>query len=171
MPAMASKSVEMTGQAVQTVAEQYVAGKAFQVGGAAAAKAGGAVLSKVTGAAKEVEQVTATASGEAKMVPQVVQQAQGKPIITQWGWQNSPAWRDAANTVGKAGHNTTLVDVGGKIPTQAEAETMISSQGGKVIRVDAAHAEGGVSTHTFPHINYQTAAGNRATIRVQGVDQ
>jgi RHS repeat-associated protein len=59
MPAMASKSVEMTGQAVQTVAEQYVGGKALQAGGAAVSKMGGAVLSKVTGAAGDVKQATA----------------------------------------------------------------------------------------------------------------
>jgi len=35
------------------------------------------------------------------------------------------------------------MEVGGNIPTQAEAEALIESQGGKVIRVDPAHPEGG----------------------------
>lgn len=62
MPAMASKSVEMTGQAVQTVVEQYVAGKALQVGGAAVSKMGGTVLSKVTGMGGNAEKAAVTAN-------------------------------------------------------------------------------------------------------------
>src|SRR5262249_35497184 len=71
-----------------------------------------------------------TAEGDVPMRPQLVQQAQGKPVMTQWGWQNSPSWRTAAKVIDLAGRNTTLTDVLGKIPTQSEAVSMIESQGG-----------------------------------------
>jgi RHS repeat-associated protein len=127
------------------------------------------------GGATAAEKLETTGANNAEektgMMPQLAQQAQGKPIMTQWGWQNSPSWRAAANEIGTAAHNSTIMDLGGKIPTQSEAETMIASQGGKVIRAEPAHPEAGVSTHTFPHINYQTSNGSRATIRVQEVAQ
>jgi RHS repeat-associated protein len=47
--------------------------------------------------------------GKPAQVPQIVQQQQGKPTMTQWGWQNSPSWRAGANEVGTAGHNATLI--------------------------------------------------------------
>ena len=96
------------------------------------------------------------------------QQAQG--TMTQWGWENSQSWRDAARQLDSVGHNTTLTDIGGNIPTQAEAESMIESQGGTVVRIEPAHPEGGVSTHTYPHIKYVTSSGNRATIQIQSVE-
>jgi hypothetical protein len=105
---------------------------------------------------------------EQQQQQQMIQQAQGKPIMTQWGWQNSPAWRQAANTLDNAGQNTTILDLGGNVPTEEEATTMIEANGGTVVRVDPAHPEGGVSTHTYPHINYTTSSGNRATVQIQG---
>jgi hypothetical protein len=103
------------------------------------------------------------------MVPEVVQQAQGKPIMTQWGWQNSPAWNEAAKVIGNAGHKSTIMDLGQKIPTAAEARKMIEATGGKVLRIEE-HEPGGVSTHTFPHVNYETQSGNSATVRIQSLN-
>ncbi len=43
---------------------------------------------------------------------------------------------------------------------------MIDESGGTVVRNDPAHPPGGVSGHTYPHVNYVTATGARATVRV-----
>jgi hypothetical protein len=99
------------------------------------------------------------------------EQQQMTGTMTQWGWRNSPSWRAAAKQIGEAGHNTTLMELGGNVPTESEAVSMIQSQGGKIIRIEEPHAAGGVSTHTFPHINYETSTGSRVTIRIQAVGQ
>jgi RHS repeat-associated protein len=149
---------KLAGDALTEAAKYYAAGKAAGIAGAVGCRT-----------IKGLKNLVGAAESDARMVPQIAQQAQGKPIMTQWGWQNTPAWKGAASEIGTAGHNATLLDVGGKIPTQAEAVHMIESEGGTVVRIEAAHPEGGVSTHTFPHINYQTASGNRATVRIQAV--
>lgn len=86
--------------------------------------------------------------------------------LTQWGWVRSPSWNRAAKLVGSAGHKATLMDLAGKVPTQSEAVAMIESQGGTLLRIES-HPPGGISAHTFPHINYVTSSGNYATIRIQ----
>jgi hypothetical protein len=83
---------------------------------------------------------------------------------TQWGWVNSPAWKRAAKEMDEPGTHRTI---GGKIPTIQEAIDMIQSNGGRVECVDSAHPEGGVSTHTYPHINYYTSQDAKATVEVR----
>jgi hypothetical protein len=56
--------------------------------------------------------------------------------------------------------------MGGTIPTQEEAVRMIAHNGGSIDRIEEGHAPGGVSPHTYDHINYTTSSGNRATVQV-----
>lgn len=84
--------------------------------------------------------------------------------MTQWGWKGSPSWKDAVNEASKAGTHETIL---GKIPTQQEAKDLIIEAGGKIERIEGAHPVGGISTHTYPHINYYTASGQKAAIRIQ----
>jgi hypothetical protein len=44
---------------------------------------------------------------------------------------------------------------------------MIEESGGQVIRQEGAHGADSISTHNYPHINYETASGAKATVRVQ----
>ena len=86
------------------------------------------------------------------------------PFMTQWGWNNSPAYNAAKNKLTQAG---THSDLNGKVPTRQEATRMIEESGGRVDRQDAGHAPGGVSTHMEPHINYYTPNGEKATVIVK----
>jgi hypothetical protein len=56
----------------------------------------------------------------------------------------------------------------GKIPTYDEAVRLIKDVGGTILRVEE-HAPGGRSTHTYPHINYTTADGLKATVQIQAL--
>jgi hypothetical protein len=87
------------------------------------------------------------------------------PIMTQWGWTGSSSYIKARNVLNRPGtHN----DLEGKVPTKEEAKRMIQESGGRVEREDyEGHPPGGVSEHTEPHINYTTAAGEKATIIVK----
>jgi hypothetical protein len=58
------------------------------------------------------------------------------------------------------------MDIDGKVPTQEEAVAMILESGGEIVRIEDAHAIGGDSTHTFPHINFKAANGARVAIRI-----
>jgi hypothetical protein len=52
----------------------------------------------------------------------------------------------------------------GKVPTQDEAIRLIRAARGKITEIEpSGHPEGGVSTHTYPHINY-TINGAKATV-------
>ena len=86
------------------------------------------------------------------------------PIQTSYGWSGSEPYRDAVKELEKPGTHETL---GGKVPTRDEATRMIEESGGKVIRQDAAHGPESVSSHDYPHINYETASGIKATVKVQ----
>jgi RHS repeat-associated protein len=88
------------------------------------------------------------------------------PFMTTWGWSGSPAYNDAVNELRQAGTHETL---GGKVPTQAEASKMIEESGGTVDRIEEGHGPGSVSTHSYPHINYTTASGLKATVQIQQV--
>jgi hypothetical protein len=59
--------------------------------------------------------------------------------------------------------------VEGIVPTLEKAKQLIRSAGGTIDRIEEGHAVGGVSEHTYPHINYTTASGSRATVRVESV--
>jgi RHS repeat-associated protein len=89
-----------------------------------------------------------------------------EPCLTQWGWTGSPAWRAAVREISEPGDHPT---VQGKIPTYEEAVRLIRAAGGKIDRVEEAHPADGVSTHTYPHINYTTADGLKATVQIQSV--
>jgi hypothetical protein len=90
--------------------------------------------------------------------------------LTQWGWRGTAKYRTAVKLIGTEAKNAvTHLDVLGKVPTQAEALELIEKAGGVVNRIEEAHLPGGVSTHTFPHINYTTRGGTRGTVRITEV--
>jgi RHS repeat-associated protein len=157
-PGAEASSASKIGQAVSTTSKAEQAGTAIQNAANTASKASA--------------QEASTSATSSRTMAQVAQQAQGKAVMTQWGWQNSPAWRSAAKIIGNAGHKATVSaeDLGGKIPTESEARAMIESQGGTVIRAESGHPQGGISTHTYPHINYDTASGNSATVQIQALE-
>ncbi len=88
-------------------------------------------------------------------------------FMTQWGWNNSAAYRQARAELEQGGNNVTHEDLNGKVPTREEATRMIEENGGEVVRQDQGHDPGGVSTHTEPHINYRTSTGFRQTVIVK----
>jgi RHS repeat-associated protein len=90
--------------------------------------------------------------------------------LTRWGWEGSAKHRAAIRELAQESRKAlTHETVGGLVPTAAEAEQLIVRGGGRVLRVEQ-HAPGGVSTHTYPHINYVTKGGTKSTIRVQSID-
>ena len=86
------------------------------------------------------------------------------PVMTTFGWSGSKPYTDAAKQLEQAGTHESL---NGKVPTREEATRMIEERGGKVIRSEGAHGADSVSTHNYPHINYETPSGLKATVRVQ----
>jgi RHS repeat-associated protein len=86
----------------------------------------------------------------------------GGPIMTQWGWRGSNIWRDAVKLVDKGG---TIEDIGGKVPTEAEATQLIEDGGGTFGRIEGAHPA--PNPHQYPHINYTTSGGAKGTIKIQ----
>ncbi len=89
------------------------------------------------------------------------------PTLTPWGWTASGSYRAAVGLVDQGGDVT---DVLGTIPTQAQAEQLIADGGGTIQRVEVGHPPGGVSTHSYPHINYYTSSGVRSAIRITQVE-
>lgn len=84
---------------------------------------------------------------------------------SQFGWEDSPSWRQAAKDVDTPGTHKTI---SGKVPTQGEGEALIESGGGRILRVEEAHEP--PNPHTYPHINYETSSGQRATIKIQSAE-
>ena len=82
--------------------------------------------------------------------------------MTQWGWTGQARYIQARNQLEQAGTHET---VQGKIPTEVEARAMIEENGGKVLRVDEPHES--PNPHQYPHINYETSSGEKATVRIQ----
>lgn len=78
------------------------------------------------------------------------------------GWRGDQGWRDAVKMVGKGG---TIDNIGGQVPTQEEAETLIKESGGKVVRTEGPHDP--PNPHTYDHINYTTESGTKGTIQIQ----
>jgi hypothetical protein len=46
---------------------------------------------------------------------------------------------------------------------------MIEESGGTIDRIEEGHGAGSVSPHDYPHINYTTASGLKATVQIQKV--
>jgi RHS repeat-associated protein len=90
-------------------------------------------------------------------------EALASPTKTQFGWTGSPSWRQAAKELDVPG---THVTAGGRIPTEDEAVRMIAHNGGTIERIQAGHDPGGVSPHTYDHINYYTSSGQKATVQI-----
>jgi hypothetical protein len=88
----------------------------------------------------------------------------GGSKLTRWGWTGGKRWRTARRTLQQPGTHQSL---DGVVPTVDEAVELIRASGGRVVRIERGHAAGGVSTHTYPHINYTTASGAKATVRVR----
>jgi hypothetical protein len=85
-------------------------------------------------------------------------------FLTQWGWNSQQPYRQARKEMDQPGTHQAL---NGKVPTQEEAVRMIEENGGKIDRMDIeGHPPGGVSDHTYPHINYTTSSGVKATVKV-----
>ncbi len=85
------------------------------------------------------------------------------PVMTPWGWDNTPPYQKALNELKRAGTHETL---NGRVPTLDEAIRMIEDSGGKFLRKESPHRPGR-STHTYYHVNYAIANGDLATVRVQ----
>jgi hypothetical protein len=79
------------------------------------------------------------------------------------GWEGDATWRSNVNTVSQGG---TIENLNGVVPSQSEAVNLIGQAGGDVVRIEGAHALGGISPHIYPHINYTTAAGRKGTIQI-----
>jgi hypothetical protein len=62
----------------------------------------------------------------------------------------------------------TIEDLGGVVPTQAQAEQLIEESGGTIQRIEDAHEP--PSPHQYPHINYTTSNGVKGTLHIQGLD-
>jgi RHS repeat-associated protein len=83
--------------------------------------------------------------------------------LTRWGWKGAAKWRALMKIVRTPGTHEALE---GLVPTFEEAKELIQEAGGTIDRVEE-HAPGGVSPHAYPHINYTTASGQTATLRIQ----
>lgn len=86
------------------------------------------------------------------------------PIMTQWGWNSTPAYKAAKDQLKQAGTHETL---NGRVPTREEAVRMIEESGGKVDRIEEGHHPDGDSTHHEPHINYTTKERVKCVVRKQ----
>lgn len=89
--------------------------------------------------------------------------SRGVAKLTRWGWEGAAKHRTALRQLAGEG---THVDIGGVIPTRQEAERLIHQAGGRIERVQKAHRDRG---HPYAHINYVTAEGKKATLRVESV--
>ncbi|HWW16044.1 MAG TPA: RHS repeat-associated core domain-containing protein [Candidatus Dormibacteraeota bacterium] len=90
---------------------------------------------------------------------------------TQWGWSGQQSYNEAKDLLNEVNTPQGTVDrtsLNGKVPTEEEAVKMIEDAGGEVRDVErVGHAEGGVTPHTYPHINYTTASGVKGTVAIQ----
>ena len=80
------------------------------------------------------------------------------------GWEGDQTWRSNVEQTKSGG---TIENFNGNVPTEAEARRLIEQSGGTINRVEGPHPAGGISDHTYPHINYTTSSGVKGTIRIQ----
>ncbi len=66
------------------------------------------------------------------------------------GYEDDAVWKENVKIVKKGG---TITELKGGIPTQIQAEKLIRQAGGRILRIEGAHLSG-ISSHTYPHINY-----------------
>ncbi|MBI3886999.1 MAG: VCBS repeat-containing protein [Opitutae bacterium] len=103
-------------------------------------------------------------SGGDDLAKLAVNSADDAARMTQWGWRGGKTWRDGVKAVSKGG---TLESIAGKIPSRADALDMIKQAGGRVIRIESGHLP--PNPHIYPHINFETAAGLKGTIKIGGL--
>ena len=86
--------------------------------------------------------------------------------LTRWGWAGTKKFLAAVRLLKQPGtHNA----IEGIVPTLEEAKALIQKAGGTIDRIEEGHAVGGASEHTYPHINYTTPSGAKATVEVQSI--
>jgi RHS repeat-associated protein len=77
------------------------------------------------------------------------------PKMTRWGWTRTSKWLKAIKALRRGGTKEALEGI---VPSLEEAKEMIKAAGGRIDR-----------EHTYPHVNYTTAGGQKATVRVQSL--
>ncbi|WP_424951578.1 hypothetical protein [Deinococcus sp.] len=92
-----------------------------------------------------------------------------KAVKTVWGWTGTPSYTKAQKVLTSSIHRDTLEAIGGKVPTQAEAEALAQSVGGSVVRAEFGHPPDGISTHLLDHILIELPGGRLVTINVTKV--
>jgi len=83
--------------------------------------------------------------------------------LGRFGWVGGKMSNEAVKILQAAGTHEELLKV---IPTRQEAEKLIALSQGRIDRIERAHRGLG---HPYPHINYTTRNGEKATIRVASV--
>jgi RHS repeat-associated protein len=89
--------------------------------------------------------------------------AKGAAKLTKWGVEGAAPHRKILERLKTPGTHEHLDEV---VPTRQEAERLIYLAGGKIQRIERAH---GARGHPYPHINYITETGEKATLRVESV--
>ena len=93
------------------------------------------------------------------------EKAKEQPVKTPWGWTGSKSYNEATREVDSAGTHEAVGEV---VPTREQGERLIRDSGGTIERIEEGHEA--PNPHQYPHINYTTSSGKKATIRVQGVN-
>jgi RHS repeat-associated protein len=100
----------------------------------------------------------------AEEVEEVGEPGAGLPKMTQFGWEGSASWRAAVSEIRVGG---TIEEIAGKVPTEAEAESLLKKAGAVYTRSEGGHFDGR-NPHSYDHINYRLSNGTRGTVRIQG---
>jgi RHS repeat-associated protein len=112
-----------------------------------------------------VQCATGNCSG-ANLAMAVIPEAGPVAKITRWGWPGTKKFLAAVRLLKQPGTHEALEGI---VPTLEEAKQLIQQAGGTIDRIEEGHAVGGVSEHTYPHINYTTPSGSKATVKVESV--
>ncbi len=89
-----------------------------------------------------------------------------KSVKTQWGWSGGPEWKKAVQIVSNPGDH---VEILGKVPTLKEAKMLLEEAGVTEMKIHEAHPAKTAyheNSHTYPHINYITAGGKKAALKI-----
>lgn len=90
----------------------------------------------------------------------------GAGKVSRWGWAGTRKFLSTVRQLKRPGTHEALEGI---VPTLEEAKYLIRQAGGTIDRIEDGHAIGGVSQHVYPHINYTTQSGAKATVRVESV--